>query len=318
MERKKVVVIGGGTGSFTVLRGLKNYPLDITAVVTMFDSGGSSGVLRDEFGILPPGDARRCLVALSDGEKEEMLRNLFNYRFNNNGSSLHGHSFGNLFLAALTNIVGNEAQAIKEAGNILNIKGQVLPVSLGKSQLCAELETGEIIEGETHIDIPKHEGSLKIRKVFLKPDVSIYPETEKAIKLADIIIIAPGDLYTSIIPNILVKGVAEALQKSPAKIIYVLNLITKWGETHGFVGSDFAREVLSYISLSRFHSIIYNTHPVPAKLLEAYAAEKKYPVLIDDKLKDYAETLIPADVFSDDDPYLRHDSDKLAAVLANI
>lgn len=316
-RKKKVVVIGGGTGSFVVLRGLKKYPFNITAVVTMFDSGGSSGILRDEFGVLPPGDARRCLVALSEGEREETLRSLFNFRFNNPGSSLHGHNFGNLFLTALAHIKSGDTEAISEAGKLLNIKGTVLPVSVHKSQLWAELEDGSVIEGETNIDIPKHDGSKKIAKVFLKPEAHVYEKTQEAIAQADIIVIGPGDLYTSIIPNLLVKGVSEAIRGSKAKKIYILNLMTKWGETHGFSASDFAREVLLYLQMKHFDVIIGNSKVVPSPLLGAYEKEKKYPVVMDDELSQYGEKIVIDDIY-DDTSVLRHDSHKIAALIARL
>jgi uncharacterized cofD-like protein len=315
--KKKIVVIGGGTGSFVVLRGLKKYPFDITAVVTMFDSGGSSGVLRDEFGILPPGDARRCLIALSEGEKEATLRNLFNFRFDNEESSLHGHNFGNLLITALTHIKTNEAEAIKEAGELLNIQGRVLPVSLNTAHLCAELEDGSIIEGETNIDIPAHNGELKIKRAFLKPEAYVFEETAKAILEAEYILISPGDLYTSIIPNFLVSGVSEAIKESGARTVYILNLMTKWGETHGFKASDFARTALSYARLSFFDYIICNTKSFPEKLKRAYITEKKHPVTIDEDLKKYTKRLIAEDVY-DDAFILRHDSDKLGAIIAGL
>ncbi|MEK9201861.1 MAG: gluconeogenesis factor YvcK family protein [Patescibacteria group bacterium] len=314
---KKVVVIGGGTGSFVVLRGLKNYPFDISAVVTMFDSGGSSGVLRDEFGILPPGDARRCLIALSEGEKEETLRNLFNYRFNQEGSGLNGHNFGNILLTALTRIMSNEAEAIEEAGKILNIKGRVLPVSLTVAHLCAELQNGEIVEGETNIDIPKHEGSLKIKRVFLKPEAFIYEETAKAIQEADMIIIGPGDLYTSVIPNFLVEGVSKAIQKSKAKKIYIMNLMTKWGETHGFKASDFSSEIIKYLGIEKLDAIIVHDAVVSKELAETYAEQKQFPVVLDDTLKNYTARIITGDI-CDESSLLRHDSEKLAALISKV
>ena len=283
----------------------------------MFDSGGSSGVLRDEFGVLPPGDARRCLVALSEGEKEATLRNLFNFRFNNKESSLHGHNFGNLLLTALTHIKTNEAEAIKEAGELLNIEGKVLPVSLNKAQLCAELEDGTIIEGETNIDIPAHNGELKIKKVFLRPRAFVFEETAKAIREADMIVIAPGDLYTSIIPNLLVEGVPEAIKANKGITVYVLNLMTKWGETHGFKASDFSRTALSYMGVLSFDYIIYNTKSFPTQLVDAYFVEKKHPIIIDEKLKKYGRKLIAKDVY-DDASILRHDSDKLGAIVAGL
>jgi len=172
---KKIVAIGGGTGTFSVLRGLKDYDVDITAIVTMFDDGGSSGRLRDEFGLLPPGDIRRCLVALCPEDKKGMLlRSLFSYRFKE-GEGLEGHSFGNLFLTALSDITGSEAEAIKAAEELLGIKGHVLPVSVDNCVLCAELEDGTVIKGQTNIDIPKHDGDKKIKRVFLQPAAHIFP-----------------------------------------------------------------------------------------------------------------------------------------------
>jgi uncharacterized cofD-like protein len=314
---KKIVVIGGGTGSYTVLRGLKHYPVDITAVVSMFDSGGSSGMLRDEFGLLPPGDVRRCLVALAEENGINILRELFNYRFKED-SSLKGHSFGNLFLTALTQIVGSEAQAIKKAGKVLNIKGQVLPVSVTNVNLRAELEDGSIIEGETNIDIPKHDGNLKITRIFLEPEAFILNETEQAIAEADIIVIGPGDLYTSVIPNLLVKGVSEAIQQSNAKKVYVCNIMTKWGETNGFKASDCAREVLSYIKgMEKFDAIICSSSIASPSLLKRYEAENSFPILLDPLLESYADKIICEDVAMISD-IIRHDSSKLSKAIIDL
>ena len=236
---KKIVVIGGGTGVFTMLTGLRRYFNNLTAVVTMADDGGSTGILREEFGILPPGDVRRSLVALARTDNE-VLAHLFNYRFQE-GSGLSGHSFGNLMLTALERITGSFDGAIKEASRILAVQGQVLPVTLKKGNLYAELEDGAIIKGETNIDIPKHDGNLKIKKVWLKPKVSANAEALEAIMKADAVIIGPGDLYTSIVPNLLVDGVVKALNKTKAKKIYFVNLMTKFGETNGFKASDFVK-----------------------------------------------------------------------------
>ena len=313
---KNIVVIGGGTGTFTALRGLKNYPFNITAIVTMFDSGGSSGVLRDEHGVLPPGDVRRCLVALSDGEQEETLRALFNYRFEN-GGSLKGHSFGNILLTALTEIHGREDKAIDEAGSILNIRGRVLPVTLEKSHLCVTLEDDTVIKGETNIDIPKHDGALRIKNVFLDPEVKAHTDAVKAIEEADLIVIGPGDLYTSIIPNLLAGGGPEALQNSNAKKVYVLNLFTKWGETHQYKASDYAKEVLKYTGLSSFDYIICNEEEMPERTLEKYALEKKFPIELDQELDSLTTTVIRGGLYRDDH-VLRHDSEKLAEVIAKL
>jgi len=243
-KNKKVVVIGGGTGVYTVLSGLKKYPVDLSAIVTMTDSGGSTRILREEFGILPPGDIRRALVALAP-KSEKLLASLFNYRFNE--GSLSGHSFGNLLITALERIKGDFEKAIEEAGKILNIKGEVIPVTLENTNLYALLETGEIIEGEASIDIPKHNPHLKIKKVYLKPQARANKRAISSILKADFIVIGPGDLYSSIIPNLLVKGIFQAIKESAAKKVYVCNLMTKLGETNNFEASDFVQEIENYL-----------------------------------------------------------------------
>lgn len=313
---KKIVTIGGGTGSYTVLRGLKEFPFDITAVVSMFDSGGSTGVLRDEFGVLPPGDVRRCLVALSDGERAEILRQLFNYRFEN-GNSVGGHSFGNLLLVALTSIYGSDIEGIRKASELLNIKGKVLPVSLDKADLHATLEDGTEIIGETNIDEPKHNGELRIKSLALKPDARIFEEATDAIREADLILIGPGDLYSSILPNLLVTGMKEALAKRKGKTVFIVNLMSKWGETNHFAASDMVREALTYSGLQKFDYVICNTARMDPKLIAAYEKEKKYPIHCDEKLKEYAETVLTGDFFSEAD-IARHDSEKIAKVIAEL
>ena len=229
LSEKNIVVIGGGTGSYNVLSGLKNTPCRITAVVAMTDSGGSSGRLRDEFGHLPPGDARQALLALSpDDHASMLLRQLFNYRFDR-GSGLDGHSYGNLFLTALPEITGSTEAAIREAGRLLGIKGQVLPVTLTNVSLCARLENGKEVIGEANLDRRTVDPDVPIDYVFLKPNAFVYPETAQALEKADAIVIGPGDLYTSVIANLVVDGVAAAIRRSPAKKIYICNLMTKLG-----------------------------------------------------------------------------------------
>ncbi|MDO8514176.1 MAG: YvcK family protein [bacterium] len=314
---KKVVRIGGGSGGYTLLRGLKAFPLDITAVFTSFDSGGSAGVLRDEFGILPPGDVRRGLLALADEGQAGILRELFNYRFQNGSSSLHGHSFGNLFLAALANIYGGEIEGIRKASELLNIKGTVLPVSLDKSHVHAILEDGTEIVGETNIDIPKHNGSLRIKKIFLDPPAHIYNETDKAIREADTIVIGPGDLYSSLVPTLCVDGMKEAFRKSKGKKIAICNLMTKWGETHDFACSDMIKELLEYSGLKKFDYVICNTQTMSPKLAAAYEQEKKFPMKCDESLDQFAKHVITGDFFSEAD-IARHDSEKIARIISDL
>lgn len=313
---KKVVTIGGGTGSYVVLRGLKAYPLSITAVISMFDSGGSSGVLRDEFGILPPGDIRRALLALSEGKRAEILRELFNYRFEN-GGSLKGHSFGNLFIAALSAIYGSDIEAIRKASELLDLKGKVLPVSLDKAHLHVVLEDGTEIKGEDNVYNPKHDGELKVTRAFLEPRATIYDETARAIREADIVVICPGSLYASLVPNFLVEGMREALQESKAKKVAICDLMTQWGQTNDFVASDMIQELLAYSGLPKFDHVICNTAEMDARLVAAYAKEHKRPIRWDEKLKEQANNLITGDFFSAAD-IARHDSEKLARVIAEL
>lgn len=313
---KKVVTIGGGTGSYVVLRGLTAFPLDITAVVSMFDSGGSSGKLRDEFGVLPPGDMRRCLVALSEGPRAEIVRDLFNFRFENK-DSLKGHSFGNLFLVALKNIYGSDIEAIRKASELLDLRGKVLPVSLDRADIHAVLEDGTVIEGETNIDVPEFDGNLKIKEVSLKPSAKLYEETDRAIREADLIVVGPGDLYTSIVPNLLVEGMADALKGSRAKKVAVCNLMTKWGETHGYVASDFIKELLRYSGLERFDHVLCNTAEMDPALVAAYEKEKKHPLVCDDDLSALGDNVVKGDFFSEAD-IARHDSEKIAKVISKL
>ena len=269
---KKIVVIGGGTGVFTVLSGLKHYFNNLTAVVTMADDGGSTGILREEFGILPPGDVRRAIVALSSSDNKT-LSELFNYRFKE-GKGLSGHSLGNLIITALERITGSFDKAIDEVGKILQVKGKILPVTLKTTYLMAELEDGSLVKGETNIDIPRHDGFLKIKKVWLRPAVSINPDARKAILGADAVIIGPGDLYTSLVPNLLVGGMKDALWKTRGKVIYFVNTMTKFGETHSFQASDFLSVVENYLGKRIVDFVAINkTKPTPNRL-RPYAEEK--------------------------------------------
>jgi uncharacterized cofD-like protein len=315
---KKVVVIGGGSGIFNVLKGLKNYPVEITSIVTTFDNGGSTGILRDEFGTLPQGDIRRSLIALAPDTGDSILRDIFNFRFPKD-SSLHGHSFGNLFLQALTSISGSEVGAIKKAADILNIKNKILPVSTDNAQLWAELEDGSVIKGETNIDIPKHNGDIKIKRVYLEPHAIMYREAYDAIMAADLVIIGPGDLYTSILPNTLVEGFTDAIGETQAKIMYVLNVMTKWGETNHFSASDFAQTLMLYLKKDRVDMILCNNAPLEPHLKERYEKEKGFQVILDiDTLKKYATEIIQEDLLLQTDDIIRHDPQKISAVIMKL
>jgi uncharacterized cofD-like protein len=266
---KNIVVIGGGTGTFTVLTALKKHPVHLSAIVSMADDGGSTGILRDQYGVLPPGDVRRALVALS--ESSETMRDLFNYRFECGG--LQGHSFGNLFLTALEKVTGNFSSALQEASNILNINGEVAPVTLDNVRLSARLADGKIIRGETNIDIPRTPHRSPIVEVWLEPEPRMNPSLKRILKNADIIVIGPGDLYTSIVPNLLVPGVKEEVAKSKAKKVFICNLMTKQGETDGFAGNDFLRVVEQYLGKNVLDVAIFNDKRPPERLLRKYRRE---------------------------------------------
>lgn len=310
--QKKVVVIGGGTGVFTVLTGLKEYPYELSAVVSMADDGGSTGVLREEFGTLPAGDIRRALIALSDSN-EEVLSELFNYRFGEE-TSLKGHSMGNLLLTALEKITGSFSSALDEAVKILNVKGHVIPVTLTNTRLFAELENGAVVEGESNIDIPKHDGNIRIKNVFLRPEVAANPKAVQAIQEADAVILGPGDLYTSVLPNIIIPDIAEAIKTTKAKIIFNVNIMTKFGETNNFKASDFVREIEGYLGEGVIDYVTVNSERPTGDILERY--EDEHGDFVEDDMQ--SDSRLVAGEYLRDGMFLRHDADKLAKGLSTI
>ncbi len=314
----KIVAIGGGTGIPTLLQGLKKYTKNITAVVTMMDSGGSSGNLRDEFGLLPPGDVRRALVSLAPDERSSLtLRQLFNYRFAK-GNGLEGHSFGNLFITALTDITGGTDKAIAEAGRLLGISGRVLPVTLSNSDLVARLEDGTEIVGEMNIDVRKEKIGVPIDYIYLDPKAYAYSPVIEAIEKADVIVLGPGDLYTSIIPNLLVEGVIEAINYSKAKKVYICNLMTKMGETDNFKASDFLSEIKSYLDSGKIDYFVVNKSVFSDRVLKRYEKEKASPVAVDsEKIKKLTKNLITKDLAIHGN-LVRHDEGKTARVVIDI
>lgn len=307
---KRVVCIGGGTGVSTLLRGLKKY-YEPTAIVTMADSGGHSGRLRDELGVLPPGDVRACLVALADDQKGQLLRDLFNYRFMN--GTHNGASVGNLLIAALNDILGDFNLAVDAAHDLLGLKGRVVPVTLDPVDLLAELEDGTILFGEKAIDVPRTNGHMPIKRVWLQPSVAANPKAVQAVTEADYIIFGPGDLYTSILPNLFVDGIEESLRSTAAKLVYVANIMTKHGETNYFTVEDYV-EVLEGRLGRQLDIVLYNTHPVPKRLLARYEQEKADPVHVTSP----AAHWFGARVLSTAGNLARHDSDKLAAALYSV
>ncbi len=283
MPRKNIVVVGGGTGNHTTLSGLRALDCNLTAVVAMTDSGGSSGRLREELGHLPPGDLRRCLMALAGDEASAgVMRRLFDYRFSA-GDGLNGHNFGNLLLAALTEVTGDTVTAIEQAGRILGISGTVLPVTLTKATLCARLEDGSELIGESTIDSRRDSLDVAIDYIYLDPKAYAYPPVLDAIEHADVIVLGPGDIYTSVLPNLLVEEVAEAVSNSPAVKVHVCNLMTKPNESAGFRTSNFLALLTEYLGTRQpLDFLLVNNTPIPSRLLARYAGEGQHPVLLDE------------------------------------
>jgi len=323
----KIVVIGGGTGSFTLLRSLKNYTSHITALVNMADDGGSTGVLRDELGVLPPGDVRQCLVALAESER---TRDLFNYRFGE--GTFSGHAFGNIFMAALEKMTGNFAEAVEEASRVLNIVGRVEPVTLDPVTLVLEKQNGEVIKGEFKIGHIDFAGVMR-PNIHLEPEPRLNPAAAEAIAKADLVVIAPGNLYGSLAPALVVPGISEALRSSKAKKVYVCNLVTKPGQTDGFAVHEFASEI-ERLGNFKLDYVLYNTEKPTPDLIAKYAKDGELPVEYDkETLKrqhyrakggNYLSNEFVAHNSSAGDPIattrtlIRHDSDSIARSLMKL
>lgn len=265
---KKIVVMGGGTGNFTVLRGLKKHAVDLSAIVSMADDGGSTGILRDELGVLPPGDVRQCLVALSDSSR--LMRSLMNYRFENGG--LGGHSLGNLILSALEKVTGSFERAVEEMGRILYIKGKVIPVTTHQVRLKMILKDRKLLEGEKEIYL-SHDIDKGYSKIYLEPFPEPNPHALSEIINADLVVIGPGGLHTSIIPNLLVDGVSKALRESQAKKVFICNLMNRRGQTTGYKVSDYLKEIVHYLEKDVFDYILVNNQTPDPALIERYAEE---------------------------------------------
>ncbi len=320
----RIVSIGGGTGLSTLLGGLKAYVgqkshlpdwIDqLTAVVTVTDDGGSSGRLREEFGMLAAGDIRNCIAALA--EDQNLLTKLLRYRFQSSGE-LAGHNFGNLFLTALTNVTGDFLEAIRVISEVLAIKGRIVPSTMENAQLMAELDDGRIIEGESKITNAR----AQIKRLWLKPEkCKPLPETLEAIYEANVITIGPGSLYTSIIPNLLVDHIVEAICESSALKIYISNIMTQPGETTGFSGEDHLRALFEYSSNLKLDYVIVNTAPISVELLEKYLADGSVPVEFQADEFDFAGNklrLLQGDLLHEGE-LVRHDSQKLARLIVDL
>ena len=300
-----VTVIGGGHGLSVLLRGIKEATSNVTAVVTVADDGGSSGRLRSDLGIIPPGDMRNCLVALAD--TEPLMEKLFQYRFGGD-SELAGHSFGNLFIAAMNEVTGNMETALKESSKVLAVKGRVLPASNEHVRLDALMTDGTVVEGESHIP----EAHKQIRRVSLHPRHAAPVQSAlDAILNADIILLGPGSLYTSIMPNLLVDGVADALRQSRAIKVYICNVMTQPGETDGYTASRHVKAILDHAGKGVVDYLLVNAAKVPTQTAQAYAAQGSYPVSVDDAaLNQLGVGVISADIVSATDPG-HHDPGKL-------
>ncbi len=313
IEQPRVVIIGGGTGLPVLLRGLKQYPIDITAIVTVADDGGSSGRLRNELNIPPPGDVRNVLAALSD--VEPLIEEMFQHRFKAT-NELSGHSLGNLILAAMTSITGDFMYAIQEMSRVLNVHGKVLPAANQSVVLHAELEDGVVISGESKIPY----SGKKIKKVFLTPDtIQPLPETLKAIRDADLIIIGPGSLYTSILPNLLVPQIGNEVCKAKAKKVYICNIMTQAGETLNYSASDHVNAIYNHMGKPFMDTILVNSEEIPLEIQARYSKEEAKPVHFDiSSLYNLGLEVIYGEIISLEYGMIRHDTNEVAKILYSL
>ncbi|TAM83845.1 MAG: YvcK family protein [Acidobacteria bacterium] len=320
----RVVAIGGGTGLAVLLRGLKQWVspetspgrrsiTQLTAVVTVTDEGGSSGRLRRDFGMLPPGDIRNCLVALAEDEK--VLTRLFNYRFSA-GKGLRGHSLGNLFLTALTNLTGDFSMAVRLASEVLAVRGDIFPATLADVRLSARLVDGRRAQGESQI----HGTRVPIRKLSIVPArCRPMPETLKALAEADLITLGPGSLYTSLLPNLLVSRIAERIRRSKATRVYIGNLMTQPGETRGYSAAEHLEAIMQHVGRNIFDFAVLNSRPFPLSMRKRYAADQAEPVA-NDLANVRALGVVPVSLplLQAEDGIARHDADRLSRVLLDL
>ena len=307
----KIVAIGGGTGLSNLLRGLKDYSANITAIVTVADDGGSSGRLRREMGVLPPGDIRNCVAALADSEK--LITELFQHRFES-GTGLTGHSFGNLFLTAMTEVTGDLEQAIAASSKVLAVRGQVLPATLEDVNLWAELEDGRLVRGESNIT----KAGGRIARFGCTPsDPLALPRALQAIREADLIAIGPGSLYTSVIPNLLVPEIAEAIARTAAPRIYICNIMTEPGETLGYSVSDHIRAIDTVCHRPLFDAVLVQKRSPSAQALIRYAQRQAHPVDLDrEAVRETGRELVSADIMAEGEAgQVRHHSQRLARAI---
>ena len=332
MPKKKlpsVVILGGGTGTFVVASALKKLPVHVTAILTMVDDGGSNKVLRDEFGLLPTSGIRQCIIALS--ENTTLLRELFTYRFHQ-GLGLNGMTFGNIFMAAMSDITGSQKKGIEETCKLLNVKGSIIPISYDDVRLVAKYEDGHEVVGEHHIDEPEHDGTLKIVDMYTKPEAKISAEAKTAIEDADLVILGPGDFFTNTISNLVIKGVPEAIKASAAKLVFVSNLMAKYGETYSYTLKDFFKDLDKYLPAGEVDYLLVNNNTdFPTDLLELYEQAHDMPVQDDISQSDIQPNvkIIRKDLLSDTVPeaqkgdvlkrsMVRHSPEKIAQTIKDI
>lgn len=307
----KIVAIGGGTGLSMLLKGIKKITNNVTAIVTVGDDGGSSGRLREEMGVLPPGDIRNCIAALADDD--DLVTKLFQYRFKT-GEGLEGHSFGNLFLTSLCAITGDMVSAVKESSNVLSIRGRVLPSTLDDMKLVAEMEDGRIIRGESNI--PEAQG--KVKRLFTDPEnCRPLEEVIGAIKDADLVILGPGSLYTSVIPNLLINEIVEEIAKSNAKKIYVCNIMTQPGETDGYTVSDHVNTILTHAGNNNIMDAVLVNDSLPANLAEKYEEAGSFPVKLDPQnIKKHGVKIVSKKLIEESkEGLVRHSSNRVARAI---
>lgn len=312
-NQKKVTVIGGGTGMPVLLRGLKHYPIDLAAIVTVADDGGSSGRLRADMSMPAPGDIRNVIAALA--EVEPMMEELFQHRFTN-GDGLVGHSMGNLFLAAMTAVAGDFYTGIKEIARVFKVKGKIYPIANQNLFLHAEMLDGEIIVGESKIPL----ANKQIKRVFVEPkSVVPLPEAITAVRESDLVVISPGSLYTSTLPNLVVPEIANALREAKGKVVYVCNVMTQAGETAGYTATDHAQAIIDHVGEGCLDKIIVHNKEITKAVKQKYAKENAEPVEYDrERLEQLGLEIIERDIIDEQQQFLRHDTKKVAEVLCSL
>lgn len=315
----KIVVIGGGTGLSILLKGLKKFTPNITAIVTVADDGGGSGVLREDLGMLPPGDIRACMLALANTEPK--MEALFQYRFES--GMLKGQNFGNIFIAAMNGLYGSFEEAIKESSNVLAITGRVYPMTLENVKIKAELHNGWVVEGESHISKESTKQKSKIKKICIEPEISHpLPEALLVVREADIIVLGPGSLYTSVIPNLLVSDIADEICRSSAPKAYIVNVMTEPGETDNYKVLDHVQAILDHSKCKILNYVIANTEDIPSEYLEKYIDDGSIPVRIDREderiLAQQGITLITNSLIDIEKEYIKHDSIKLSELIVHL